>query len=270
MRMPHVLDLGLAYGLFYAAVLAGSLSIYFATGFVLDRINRRHPERRIQDRSGAHRIRAEIRSSVGALSISSALFAGGLFAQWAGFTPFAPLPLSWWSIPLAFLVLLVAYDAWFYAAHRLLHTKALYRFHVPHHRSVAPTPWSNDSSTAVDTLITHAFFLLIVFVVPVPPLVLIAHRVFDQVSGMIGHSGYEHFASPSTRWPSLMISTLFHDQHHSSFHYNYGNVFSFWDRVFGTIHPGYDPGVKALEARIASADGAPVAEPAASRPGGGR
>ncbi len=264
--MTDVATIALTYAAFYAAVLAASLLIYFATGFTLDRLNRRHPERRIQSRSGAHRMKAEIRSSVGALSISSALFAGGLFAQHAGWTPFAPLALSWWSVPLMFAALLVAYDAWFYFAHRLLHTRALYRFHVPHHRSVAPTPWSNDSSTAVDTLITHAFFLVVVFVLPVPPLVLIAHRIFDQVSGMIGHSGFEHFASSSTRWPSLMISTLFHDQHHSSFHYNYGNTFSFWDRVLGTIHPDYDKGVADLETRIA----APPSPAEASRPGTAR
>lgn len=252
--MVHVAEHLSAYALFYLAVLAGSLALYFSTGLVLDRLNRLYPERRIQTRSGAHRAGREIRSSVGALAISSALFSGGLYAQHAGLVPFGPPALSWWSVPLFFAVLVLAYDAWFYFAHRLLHTRALYRFHVAHHRSVAPTPWSNDSSGAVDTLITHAFFLLAPFVIPAPPAVLVAHRIFDQVSGMIGHSGHEHFASPTTRWPSPMISTLFHDQHHSAFRYNYGNVFSFWDRLFGTIHPEYDHGVADFETRIAEGE----------------
>ncbi|WP_376742301.1 sterol desaturase family protein [Ensifer canadensis] len=43
------------------------------------------------------------------------------------------------------------------------------------------------------------------------------------------------------------MCTTFHDQHHSGFKYNYGNYFSFWDRVLGTISPNYDQRVKAFE-----------------------
>jgi len=54
---------------------------------------------------------------------------------------------------------------WFYGAHRLLHTKWLYRFHVLHHRSIAPTVWSNDSIGLVDTALSQGFYALIVFIV---------------------------------------------------------------------------------------------------------
>jgi sterol desaturase/sphingolipid hydroxylase (fatty acid hydroxylase superfamily) len=64
---------------------------------------------------------------------------------------------------------------------------------------------------------------------------------------MVGHSGFEYFASKSSRFPSPLICTTFHDLHHSQFHYNYGNFFSFWDRICGTVHPKYDVLVRSME-----------------------
>ncbi len=89
----------------------------------------------------------------------------------------APWPLSWtWAVP-QFLACMVLFDAWFYFAHRLLHTKPFYRFHVLHHRSVAPTVWSNDSIGLVDTAISQGFYAVIVFVVPFSPFISCAPRL---------------------------------------------------------------------------------------------
>lgn len=232
----------------FAAVYAAMLAVYFATGLMLTALNRRNPERKIQKgRDGAKRAAEDIRSSVSALAVSAALLSAGYFAQTKGWT-MAPLEASWWSLPLMFVVSLLLYDAWFYWGHRLLHLPALYRFHAPHHKAVAPTAWSNDSSTSVDTLIEHGYYLVVWFVLPMPAAALFAQRLYDQVSGMIGHSGHEYFASPTSRWPSPMICTTFHDLHHSGFRYNYGNFFSLWDRMMGTVDPRYDAMVKEMEA----------------------
>eukprot|EP00873_Tetraselmis_striata_P026093 jgi/Tetstr1/446357/TSEL_033899.t1 len=245
--LSAVIDLGSHYLMYFAAVYAATVVIYFATGIGVTLVNRRNPERRIQkDRNGDKRMWVEIRSSMSALVVSAAMLAFGWFAQVRGWT-IAPLEVSWWSLPLMFAVSMVLYDAWFYWGHRLLHLKMFYRWHAPHHRSVAPTVWSNDSSTAVDTMIEHGYYLVVWFVLPIPALALFAQRLFDQVSGMIGHSGFEYFASPSSRWPSPMICTSFHDLHHSTFRYNYGNFFSLWDRMMGTVHPGYDAMVQEFE-----------------------
>lgn len=242
------MQLLLDYLIVLAVIYAAMLAVYFATGLTMTAVNRRHPERRIQKhRDGMKRRWLEIRTSLHALLTSSVLLSTGYFAQTQGWTLFEPLALSWWSFPLMFAVCLVLFDAWFYWGHRLLHLPAFYKWHVPHHRSVAPTVWSNDSSTTMDTLIEHGFYLLIWFVLPVPALSVFALRLFDQISGMVGHAGFEYFASKSSRWPSPMICTTFHDLHHSQFHYNFGNFFSFWDRVCGTVHPGYDDMVQVME-----------------------
>ncbi|MHA7772414.1 sterol desaturase family protein [Roseibium sp. M-1] len=236
----------------FAVLYAASLVVLFATGLVMTALNRRHPDRKIQKRAPTHEAVRDIKSSSKQLMITSCCLAIGLYAQMRGWTLFAPVPLSWWSVPLFFLLSLVLHDTWFYWGHRILHTKLFYRFHKPHHMTVTPTVWSNDAGSSVDTLFAHSYYALVLFVVPIPVPVFLAHRLFDQVSAAVGHCGYEHFASRSARKPWPMLCTLYHDQHHQYFVYNYANYFSFWDRFCGTIHPTYDEKVEGFEALYVS------------------
>lgn len=224
-----------------------SLTVLFSTGSVMELLNRRHPERRIQKRQPTHRAIDDIKSSLRQLAISSICLAIGLFMQAKGWILFPPVALSWWSVPVFFLVSVAIHDTWFYWGHRILHTKTFYRFHKPHHMTITPTVWSNDAGSSVDTLFAHSYYALVLFVIPIPPAVFLAHRLFDQVSAAVGHCGFEHFASASARKPWPMLCTLYHDQHHQFFVYNYANYFSFWDRLCGTIHPTYDGKVEGFE-----------------------
>ena len=240
----------------YAAVYAVMLTVYFGFGLVAERIVARHPDRKIQpERDGLKRKAAEIRASLKALATSALLLSAGYFAQSQGWS-MAPVELSVVSFVAGFVVCLIIFDAWFYFGHRLLHWGPMYRFHALHHKSVAPTVWSNDSSGVVDTLVEHSFYLVIWFVLPVPALAVFALRLFDQISGMIGHAGFEFFASPTSRRPWPFICTTFHDLHHSRFNYNYGNIFSVWDRLLGTQHPDYDRMVEDMERKAAAQPGA--------------
>ncbi|NBC97266.1 MAG: fatty acid hydroxylase family protein, partial [Deinococcus-Thermus bacterium] len=231
----------------FAAVYGASLAVYFAVGAALSRLNARRPDRRIQPRrDGSRRIRADIRASVKALAVTSLLLSAGFFARLQGWTV-APLAPSWWSLALSFAAILVLFDAWFYFGHRLLHHPAVFRFHALHHRAVAPTAWSTDCASVVDTLIEHGFYLVVWIVLPAPAAAIFALRLLDQVTGMIGHAGHEHVAGRSARAPFPTICTTYHDLHHSQFRYNFGNFFSIWDRLLGTMHPDYDRMVARME-----------------------
>ena len=128
---------------------------------------------------------------------------------------------------LGFLASLLLFDTWFYWGHRLIHARALYpRVHRWHHLSPTPTIWSNNSDTLLDNLFLQSYWLVAPLLLPIPAAVLVAHKIFDQVTGMLGHAGYEHFAGPLARWPSPMLATLFHDQHHKHFTCNYATHFS--------------------------------------------
>ena len=175
----------LSYLIYLAVVYGATIALYFALGGAITTFNLRVPERRIQkNRSGDERAGIEIRKSLTALFMTSMCISFGLFAQAQGWT-IAPLELSWSSAVLTWLISMVIFDAWFYFGHRLMHTKALYRWHIAHHRSVVPTTWSNDSSTMLDTLVMHSYYALAPFILPIPPIALIAHRLYDQVNGML-------------------------------------------------------------------------------------
>ncbi len=224
-----------------------SLVVLFSTGFFIEKLNHSHPQRKIQKRGFSSPSGRDIRSSAIQLFFTSLCISLGIFAQYAGWTFYEPLESSWWSLPTFFVLSLILHDSWFYWGHRALHTRWLYRFHSPHHRNVTPSVWSNDAGHFVDTLFAHSYYAIIVFIMPIPANALILHRIFDQISAAVGHCGYEHFASPTARKPWPFLCTVFHDQHHQYFLYNYGNYFSLWDRLCKTVHPEYDNRVKAFE-----------------------
>ena len=237
---------------FWAASYLAHLALYFGQGCILTRINARHPDRRIQQgRQGEDRVRGEIIQSVKSLTVTSGCVAGGLFLQHQGWTIWPPLPVSWITVPIMLVVSIILYDTWFYWGHRLMHTRALYKHHFLHHRSVAPTVWSNYSDSLIDALAMQSYYLIAPLLLPIPGVVLVIHRLWDHINGQIGHSGFEYFADRTTRYPSPMVCVTFHDQHHEHFRYNYANFFSFWDRLCGTLHPGYDR-------QVASYDGKPA------------
>lgn len=232
----------------WAAVYAATVLGYFGLGLVLDRVNRHHPERRIQRRRrGEDRARAEIVQSLKSLVVTCGCLAGGLWAQAQGLTLWPPVELTWVSAIGMFLASIILFDAWFYWGHRLMHWRPLYRHHLWHHRSVAPTVWSNYSDSLIDAFAMQSYYLIAPMLLPIPAAVLIAHRIYDHVNGMIGHSGFEYFADRTTRFPSPFVCTTFHDQHHERFGTNYANFFSVWDRLCGTLAPDYDEKVRRFD-----------------------
>lgn len=230
----------------YGLVIAGILVVLLVVGTFFEVMNARHPERRIQKNRINKRKWQELAHAPGSIAIIAFCFSGGLFAQAQGWT-ISPLPLTWWSGPLMLAISVVLYDAWFYWIHRLLHWKPLYRFHALHHKSVAPTVWTNHHESLMEGLLNQAFYLILPFILPIPWQMLVLQKLYDQASGMLGHAGFEHFASPAGRTPFPFASTVFHDQHHGHFKYNYGHTFSWWDRLMGTLHPRYDATLESFE-----------------------
>lgn len=242
-----MLDAATDFVLLFLALYALNLSSYFGIGHAVTWLNRRNPGRRIQlRRSGDKRAREEQWNSVRSIAVIALELTVGIFAQWQGWA-LTPFELTWWNAVPLFLLAVIAFDVWFYFAHRLLHLKPFYRFHLLHHRSVAPTVWSSDSIGLVDTAISQGFYVVAPFVFPFPAVILVLHRMLDHVNGLLGHAGFEYFASPTARKPWPLLCSTYHDLHHSEFRWNYGNYFSIMDRLFGTIHPDYDRRVVEIE-----------------------
>ena len=136
--------------------------------------------------------------------------------------------------------------------------------HRWHHLTVTPVAWSNNSDRLVDNLFLQSYWLVAHFLVPAAPAVLLAHKLYDQVTGVVGHCGYEH-GGAWCRPPSPLVGVTHHDQHHRYFRCNYATHFTWWDRLMGTLHPEHDAELRRNLAATAARRDASAQTPSCRR-----
>lgn len=173
-------------------------------------------------------------SSVLVLVAAAALFGSQADpAMLKGFGPLSRQPH--WLIVAELVVLMDLITYW---AHRAFHTvPLLWRFHALHH-SAKYVRWSTTGrvhplNELANYLVTVVPLALIGFpvnaVMPATPIVILfalfAHTQWDLSFGPLS---------------SLFVSPRFHHWHHTHSHEggnkNFANVFSIWDRLFGTYY----------------------------------
>lgn len=141
------------------------------------------------------------------------------------------------------LGLIVFNDLWFYAVHRLLHTRWLFKVvHSVHHRSVEVNPFSSYSFHVVEALLITCWVIPVVLLLPIPLPVIMAAQVIGLLNNVMAHLGHELLPHWWTRAPILRWSNTatFHALHHERFKGNYGLFSRVWDRLFGTELDGYE------------------------------
>ena len=154
-------------------------------------------------------------------------------------------------IVVSFVITVIAHDAYFYWAHRIMHHPRLFRtFHRRHHRSHNPTPFTAYSFDLAEAAVMASFTVIWELIVPVSWVGFTAFLIHQIARNVIGHSGYELFPARKDGKPLFdwMTTVTHHDLHHSQAGYNYGLYFTWWDRWMGTEHPRY-------HARFAAAAG---------------
>jgi sterol desaturase/sphingolipid hydroxylase (fatty acid hydroxylase superfamily) len=136
------------------------------------------------------------------------------------------------------LMMPVLTSSHFYLIHRLLHWPPLYRsVHRLHHRNIQIGPWSGMSMHPVEHII-YISSVLVHFVIPSHPVILLVHLYSRCLGPAFSHSGFEKLLVKDT---SVFDSADFHHQlHHRFFECNYGTVDAPWDRWFGSFHDGSD------------------------------
>ena len=140
--------------------------------------------------------------------------------------PFLAIAYPWWEL-------------WFYAGHRLMHTRALYPLHRPHHGATGVH--RSLCFGALETVLLSAGFYV--------PLA-VGSRVFHAVSvttlvltfgiayalNVLSHLEVDLFGArfERSRWRHAFNSTRYHSQHHRSARGNFGLNSPWFDRLFGT------------------------------------
>lgn len=228
---------------FWLGCYALLISIYFGLGWFISNDVKKTKLAKIQkDKElSSELVKRDIKQSSKSLFLIAFFVGGAVWLHHHGFTLVESWELSIWSFVLWLLVSMFLYDTWFYWVHRLIHTKPFYkRIHLWHHRSKTPVIWSNNSDTLMDGVLTQSYWVFAALVLPMPTAYLIlVHKIYDQVTGMLGHAGYE-YGGMITMPPSPFASVTFHDQHHEFFNYNYATQFLFWDKLMGTLHKDYN------------------------------
>jgi sterol desaturase/sphingolipid hydroxylase (fatty acid hydroxylase superfamily) len=150
-----------------------------------------------------------------------------------GFGPVAAQPTA-----LIVIELVVLMDFATYWAHRSFHAiPALWRFHALHH-SATYVRWSTTGRV-------HPLNELANYIVTVVPFALVGFPVYAVVPmtpAVIAYALFAHTQVNVSFGPlsSVFVSPRFHRWHHTHSdeggNKNFGNVFSFWDRLFGTYY----------------------------------
>jgi len=136
------------------------------------------------------------------------------------------------------ILLMDLISAWL--AHFVFHkTKWLWQFHIIHH-----TDTTVDASTANrhhpgESVLRFGFTCLAVWIVGAPVWMLM---IYQAMSAFLSQFNHSNIKMPKFLDDILMLVICTPNMHRVHHHYrqpysdsNYGNIFSFWDRMFGTF-----------------------------------
>ena len=146
--------------------------------------------------------------------------------------------------PVIFALSFLFMDFLVYALHWLSHKiTALWRVHAIHHSDEHVTALTGLLHHPLETLISFIFVLFFAVIFGVPVLVLIAYPFIAAM-----HNAFAHADIALPLWVDrslrlLIVTPDVHRTHHSvrmkEGNSNFGQIFTIWDRIFGTYiaHP---------------------------------
>jgi sterol desaturase/sphingolipid hydroxylase (fatty acid hydroxylase superfamily) len=140
-------------------------------------------------------------------------------------------------------VLLVVMDLAMYVLHRVAHVRWIFPvLHRLHHEYVAPRPLTLFVLNPVEAASFGVLWLVVISVYSASWAGMTVYLALNVLFGTIGHLGVEPLPAAFTRWPFLrhLGTSTFHARHHAEPHTNFGFYTLLWDRLFGTLSPGYD------------------------------
>lgn len=137
---------------------------------------------------------------------------------------------------------ILALDLAWYVTHRAMHTfPALWPVHIVHHSDPIVDVTTTVRQHPGESVLRYVFLSAFAFAFGVSPVAFAIYRIWSAVHGQTEHANIR-----LPQWLDTMITFVFsspnlHKIHHSRDQRftdtNYGNIFSIWDRMFGTFTP---------------------------------
>lgn len=148
----------------------------------------------------------------------------------------AKLQLPAWVI---FSIGFLFIDAVEYAIHRLSHgIKPLWRLHAIHHSDEHVTAASGLLHHPLEPLISYAITMTCFVLVGMPILVVFFYVIIAAIHNAFSHANIRLPQSIDRMLRLVIVTPGMHGTHHSvamaEGNSNFGQIFSFWDRLFDT------------------------------------
>jgi len=172
---------------------------------------------------------------------------------------------GWAYLVLSVALVFVIQDAYFYWAHRLLHTKFFMKHaHGAHHRFRNPTPFAAFAVHPLEGFLEVGFRPIVLCLLPLHPGAIAFLLVSSFLINAFGHGGVEVLVRGWSRHPILgqINCPTHHYVHHKYVTANFSLYFTWWDRLMGTEHPAFHDEFEAVALPMPSfADPAPAPAP---------
>jgi len=138
--------------------------------------------------------------------------------------------ISGWIYLIATVILYLLFtDTCIYWIHKWLHHPLLYApIHKLHHKWILPTPYAAYAFHPVDGFAQSMPYHMFIFVVPFQKELYMTMFLFVIGWTISIHDGAAYYGG------KIINGAEHHTIHHKFFNYNYGQYFTFWDRVCGT------------------------------------
>ncbi len=154
--------------------------------------------------------------------------------------------LHWIRLPsfVQFLIVLLLLDFSFYLAHVSMHKiSAFWSFHAVHHSDPVVDVTTTIRQHPGEGVIRYAFMSVFAIALGAGPGAFAVYRAASALSGLLEHANIrlprrlDDLLALVVTWPNM------HKVHHSRdpgyTDTNYSNLFSVWDRLFGTFTPAH-------------------------------
>lgn len=154
----------------------------------------------------------------------------------------------WWYNIVIIGAFILFTDCLIYWIHRWEHTFPLiYKYvHKNHHKWLVVTPFAAFAFSPLDGWAQALPYHFFVYLFPIQTRLYIALFVVVQGWAVNIHDGVDFVGSRLGSGSSKYINgALHHYIHHTRFDYNYGQYFTFWDRIMGSHYdpkPDFDTG----------------------------
>lgn len=142
----------------------------------------------------------------------------------------------------AFIATFLALDGATYLVHRLLHQqRLLWRLHAIHHSDAAVDATTGFRQHPLEAVVRFSFIAGTAWILGAPPTAVALYRLIGTLNSALEHANIRVPRAWDGLFVTVWVTPDMHKVHHSrertETDSNYANLFSFFDRLFGTYTP---------------------------------